>query len=453
MKPRVVGFVGLSLLIASTALADPLDRWDRARAPDAEKVEVTLMAAEALLEQADAARNPDARKDLRRSARAMLEGIGAENSPDVRLRFALGEAVHRLDDDARTIAVLAPAVALAPTHPEVDRALLSLAIAYARSNHPVEEIRTYDLLLPNAQGRRRVLVLSNRAESKLRLLDFDGAIADYEEAIRLDPTGPAAFWGLSLAMDRTGDLGRALVLAKEAHDADRGPTHYLDDPNVFFVPAYEIEWYRALDDAMLGAQTDRAPADRQESWLSAAARWETYIAKAAKDDRWIPLAKARKKAALAAAQRLEREIKKATAKPRRLGGLSAHQDRLGRLGVGYAPEHRNEPARRVVECPAHRHGARTRTVEDEEQIATTVRAGGVHDVDDVRAIEVQLFAALRDEHATVGDEVPRPPRLEPRLDDRRPHQHRRDGEHGERRQPERHDQRDEPDRRRGHAGT
>jgi tetratricopeptide (TPR) repeat protein len=305
------------LFAVGSAAADPLDHWDRARAPAADKIEQTLASAAALLEQADGTRNPDAKKDLQRSARSMLEAVGAESSPDVRLRFALGRAVHRLDDDTRTIEILEPALAMAPEHPQADDALLWLAVAYARSNRPADEIRAYDRLLPNAQGNLRVLILSNRAESRLRLADFDGAISDYEEAIRLDPSGSAAFWGLSITLDRTGDLGRALVIAKEAHDLDRRRNvPYFENPNVFFVPAYEIEWYRALDDAMMGAQTDRAPADRLESWLSAAARWEAFLAKATKDERWVPLAKARRKSALAAAQRLEREVRK-TPTPRK----------------------------------------------------------------------------------------------------------------------------------------
>ena len=303
-----------SLLVAASALGEPIDRWDRARDPEAESRERALGEAVALLDQAAATRRPMVRKDLLRSARTILDALDAEHSADVRLRFALGDAVHRLDDDARTIAVLAPAVALAPEHPDATHALLSLAIAYARSNRPADEIRAYDALLPNA-GDRRVLVLGNRAEAKLRLDDFAGAITDYELAIRLQPNHPAAFWGLALTLDRTGDFARALVTMKEAHDLDSGRLPYLDDDKVFFVPAYEREWYLALEQAMLGADTERHLGDRRESWELARTHWDTFLARAAKDERWAPLARARRKQCDAAIARIDREMRRGPRRP------------------------------------------------------------------------------------------------------------------------------------------
>lgn len=320
MRPAaMIGSLAFALALASVAAGEPLDRWDRARDPGAERREQTLADALALFDQARVTRREGQRKELFRNARSLLEAIDAEHSPDLRLRFALGEAVHRLDDDARTIAILAPVVALAPDHPEAVHAFVSLGVAYARTNRSADEIRAYDSVLSNA-GELRVLILGNRAEAKSRIGDFAGAIADYEAAMKLQPNQPGAFWGLALTLDRTGDFGRALVVVKEAHDIDaQSPRRaYLDDDNVFFVPAYEKEWYLALEQAMLGAQADRHLGDRRESWQTAKAHWDTFVARATKDDRWLPLARARSKQCDAAIARLDREIKRAPP-PRREG--------------------------------------------------------------------------------------------------------------------------------------
>jgi hypothetical protein len=103
----------------------------------------------------------------------------------------------------------------------------------------------------------------------------------------------------------------------------------------------------------------------------------------------------------------------------------------------------------LLERTAHRHRTRSRPVEDEEEIVSTARARRIDHVHDSRAIEVKLVVALRDHHASIGDEVTRSTRVETRLDHGGPKQHDRHPEHEQRGQRERHDQRDETERRRG----
>ena len=82
---------------------------------------------------------------------------------------------------------------------------------------------------------------------------------------------------------------------------------------------------------------------------------------------------------------------------------------------------------------------------------TAVAPLGVDDVDDARAVEVELLVALGDEDATIGDEVTRPPRVEARPDRRRPDEHDRDDEDEDRGERQREDEREKPDRKSGDA--
>ena len=103
--------------------ATPPNGWDAARDPAAAEryalhVRVREILANARIVPRDSGR-------LR--ARVLLQQAGAEQSPDVRLRFDLGEIYADLDDNLRAIEVLQPALDLEPDHPAATAAFIALA--------------------------------------------------------------------------------------------------------------------------------------------------------------------------------------------------------------------------------------------------------------------------------------------------------------------------------------
>ena len=207
----------LALVLAVTTAQGALaagrrDQWDVARAPDERKSEEAFQTARTILEQATVTRSPLMRHDFAATARSMLEELGAEKSSDPRLRFALGHALHWLDDDARVIAVLRPAVDEFATHPDVHVALFDLAVSYARTNRSRDEILMYDRALElEARPDVRHTILSNRAEAKLKIGLIDEAIEDYRTSIALFPDQPLPRWGLAVAWDRAGNFSEGLA--------------------------------------------------------------------------------------------------------------------------------------------------------------------------------------------------------------------------------------------------
>jgi hypothetical protein len=111
-------------------------------------------------------------------------------------------------------------------------------------------------------------------------------------------------WGLAMALDRSGDLSGAIHESMLADAEDRPAFSYLDDPQVFFVPAYEVHWQKALGEM---ARASKAPMSSQQAilWDAAATIWDRYIslATASKDDAWVSLAQAHMKLCLARANR------------------------------------------------------------------------------------------------------------------------------------------------------
>jgi hypothetical protein len=154
---------------------------------------------------------------------------------------------------------------------------------------------------------------------------LDEAVEGYKDTIRLagripgdTMTLPLATWGLAVALDRSGDhvggereARKALEREQSAHLS--GLLHIPD--KVFFVPAYEVEWYEGLGDVGL-ARVMKEPADQVTAWADAEKHFSAYVkaAEAAKEkDRFLEIAKARLVAIKAA--RAEAEKRKAKAPP------------------------------------------------------------------------------------------------------------------------------------------
>jgi tetratricopeptide (TPR) repeat protein len=233
-------------------------------------------------------------------ARALLEEANAAESPDVRLRFDLGLIDYELDRYDLAVKVLEPALAMAPDAPAAVAALENLAFAYAKLDRPKEERHAYEryLRVQTDVGARATTML-NLAECMMRDGDLEEAVAEYEEAyqyvthasVDLGITLPLIVWGQAVALDRSGERSEALVKATFATQLDPGEAIIGHHPSVFFVPAYEREWYLALG-ATVHANEAKGSRDAAARWREVEAHWEKYLAAAHADDRWLALAKA-----------------------------------------------------------------------------------------------------------------------------------------------------------------
>jgi len=306
-------------LAAASASGDTApSRWERAKDPrTADDWELHVKVVDWLAPQPGERRNQRHRKY--EAAEVWLEAAHAESSPDVRLRFDLGEVYEGLEHYGRAIQVLRSALAEQPDHPAAAVAWEELAYAYAHLDQSHEEIAAYDAYLARTRSLdAKATVLGNRAEAEMRLGNLEEAIAGYREAIAVSEsvsnvTGLIvsdilARWGLAIALDRSGDETSGIREAAEAARLEQGatgrpPGSLIGDEGpeslVFFVPDYERFYYLGLGMVERAKQATEARA-AAALWAKAASLWSQYIAGAEtwnarhkdRSDRWLPMARA-----------------------------------------------------------------------------------------------------------------------------------------------------------------
>jgi tetratricopeptide (TPR) repeat protein len=274
------------------------------------------------------------------AARAMLEQAEADQSPDVRLRFDLGNVYERLatlqqQDDLhkRAIDVLGPAIDVAADDPAATDALESLVYAYAKLDRPREELATWRRYIVRLaeQNVHMASSMMNMGEAQMRLGRLDDAVATFRNALQLCATLPNSsarnathaltLWDLAVTLDRSGDPRAALETAAEAKEfrwkEQIGPAFVRDmtgwdaihdHQNVFFVPEWEREWYLALGYAA-SARAEKEARQAVGLWKEAEARWGTYVlhaSAAGADGRWLGIARLRRDWARAERSNAER---------------------------------------------------------------------------------------------------------------------------------------------------
>lgn len=296
---RALGALVAGAILLSAVRADAApSRWARARDPALDRREKLLADVEAL---EILSRKKDGRADAPiylQKAKELLEQGGVARARDPSLRFHLAELYGRLHEDEKAIALLRALLRDNPPAPIRVEAYSALAISCARLGRHDEEIKAYAealLLEPHTQQRARLL--ANRAEAYMALGEITLAVEGYRAAlsmlssIEMIFSGPTTLWGLAVALDRAGDLDAgldAVRLARSYDPADRR----INGPGWFYSPPYDKYYYQALGywSAARGADLG---APKAEGYLRAIAGWEEYIASAAPDDRWLPVARAR----------------------------------------------------------------------------------------------------------------------------------------------------------------
>jgi tetratricopeptide (TPR) repeat protein len=313
----VLAALALVALPAKDVRAEGPDAWDRARAPNLAHREQTMAAVDqALTTAALIRRSADMSRsaaralvqDQSRVAWALLQELEPGDCVTADVCFAEVQAASIGDDDRALIQVASRAERLFPGDERLADCQFELAVAYARTGRRDLEIAAYTRHLDAVSSdNRRFTALSNRAESRFALGDPEGAMIDYREAIRIRPghDGVLARLGLAFTLDHLGDFSGALRESRESAQVDT-PRSQLEEPGVFFVPPYEIDWYRAL--VSVGrAEIGATPGEKAANWELAGQFYELYTRHATKGDKAIPLAAARATMCRKVAQRFRLE--------------------------------------------------------------------------------------------------------------------------------------------------
>jgi tetratricopeptide (TPR) repeat protein len=309
---RVVQLAALfvaSVVGCRVASAEPLSFWDGVRDPAARK-------ASDALEDALTPRTP--MFDLRsgafrlgeilharaRDAAVALELKGGEALASSDALYLLGISLvygdSGRDEEGRRI--LRKALAADPESPLAPLAWFQVAVASNRLLDFESERGAYgEELRVQWDTDQRATLLSNRAESNMSLGDLADAKDDYLASLdSVTSSGSDVYalaaWGLAVAYARDDDLPDALKYAWKAAQLrfpDVDPTRGLvlvqaiDLPNVFYTPAHEIFFYRALGE-MASAEHEDDPSKRRQALGRALELWDQYLAPAKKNgDRWI----------------------------------------------------------------------------------------------------------------------------------------------------------------------
>ena len=317
-------------LAPATARADtPPGIWDIARDPEERHSWTVHVRVQRLLQPAGEDEGPIAAGAVilrLASARGILQEANAAQASDVRLQFDLGAVDYDLgsregrpDLIEEAIRVLVPALERHPDHPAATDALEHLVYCYVKLNRPEDELAAWHRYIPRlTDDRSRALALMNMGEAQMRLGHVDDALDTFREVLRVLTELPnsmttyvLAGWDLAVALDRAGDSRGATeeasrllgmgAFAPNRHTAlpvlSRAQlgTAVLRSQGVFFVPAWEVEWYFAVA-ATADARDAADPGAASEAWAEAERHWNRYVAQSSSSsepDPWLPIARVR----------------------------------------------------------------------------------------------------------------------------------------------------------------
>jgi len=309
MRTRAFTFTFVLVLAGATcpARADtPPSVWDKARDPAVSEHWDLHLRVQHLLSAPhddDSGTRLEWKRDAElhaEAALAMLEDMGAATSPDVRLRFDLGDVVYvlarhteRTDYYERAARTLEGALALGSDAEGSTQALDELANCYARLERSRDELEAWRRLVPRVlDPRTRALDMYNMAEAEMRLGRVDDALATMREVLQAcgelpntSSTYVLTLWDVAVALDRSGDPNGALqTAAKAAQQTAVDSNGYLTtgrgllkhDDGVYYVPSYERDWYLALGSEAIARQ-DTDPREALSYFTEAEAEWDRYI--------------------------------------------------------------------------------------------------------------------------------------------------------------------------------
>jgi tetratricopeptide (TPR) repeat protein len=311
----LAGLLLTPLAVSAVARADtPPSVWDRAKDPtiaESYRVHVEVQRRLTGVERFEVG---DAQL---RTVRTLLERYNADKSHDPRLRFDLGLVYLKLNEHEKSARTLKSVLADFPDHPAAEDGWLRLAFACGHTGDHECERNAYTQVLRYATEEiARATPTLNLAETEMHLGHLREAVEGYREALRIAgrvpsrETAPLAVWGLAVALDRSGDRLAAEKEARFARELARsmGVPHLLRTDGVFFVPAYEVNWYEGLGSSA-AAKVATSPNEALRLWRSAEQSFTGYVrgAQVAGNDRWLDLAKLRLATVRAERERAEKK--------------------------------------------------------------------------------------------------------------------------------------------------
>lgn len=285
-----VAVLGVATLTSSLGAAQP-SVWEAARDPLVRRIDAQSLAAERLLQER--VTSPADLVRVRLAVARLLAEIAA-NPPGAARSARLDAAVGALysepyvADYAAARAWLTRALAAAPPAPLAERAEFLLGVACAKLGDVACERGAYSRVLELATSPPdRATALMNRAEGRMLAGDLAGAVADFRQARRWASRPDLlslVCYGLGVALDRSGNLPSALQTLLEARAAwtSTAPYSPLDDPDVFFVPPFDLYYYKGLEELAVAraAQVGPDPATAVAAFARAAGHFERYLVEA-----------------------------------------------------------------------------------------------------------------------------------------------------------------------------
>jgi tetratricopeptide (TPR) repeat protein len=337
----VAGALALCVTQARPSFAEP-SLWARAANPQrAREADAKKRADKAISRDYSLSRKGLSfrRGLLLRRALSDLEQVGADESLDPDVRFRVAQVSYRLFDVDTDIQHIRTAtehfefVVSARNVPASQRAraLMSLAICYARLTRHHDEVEAYNRAIAlQPDPLSHAVLLANQAEGLMARGRITAAVRGYRASLRATPTvmmldsGVTTLWGLAVALDRSGDLDSALEKIRTARKYDPGDMR-INGSHWFYVPAYDEHWYEALGHWQIARDAEDADVKRV-AYDSAMASWQLFLNKAKTEDPWLRIADFR-------INQCQKERKKALDRLAKQGSKSA-----GKAGDGAPPE-------------------------------------------------------------------------------------------------------------------
>jgi tetratricopeptide (TPR) repeat protein len=168
------------------------------------------------------------------------------------LRFLRARLLYDLSRWEESAAELEATVELDPQGSFAPEADFSLGVALTRLGRFEDAGQAYRRFLDDAVWPElRAIALTNLAETIMALDRLDEAHEVFAAAVAAAPSYTLGYFGLAVVLDRIGEQGQALAEMLHGLSIGLGIEELLSDA-VFYVPDWEIHYYRALAHEALG---------------------------------------------------------------------------------------------------------------------------------------------------------------------------------------------------------
>jgi tetratricopeptide (TPR) repeat protein len=338
VKTGPFAVAALALALGSAVAHAEPNLWQRARDPNAAEQQKVLNRMERILGSIGLT-ELDPEISAAAIAMSVLSGtLPACPSPKdapldarrARFDYLIGGALYASHANRQTDArcILERALRNAPDSPLAAEGFFHLAIAAGElGDHEAARAAYLHGLERTWEPRVRAILRTNLAEEEMGTGDLKSALRDYRLALteaREPDALSSAYFGLAVALDRSGDLPSALEAARRATGIQLPATLFpvssvLDLPGTFFTPSYEVHYYRALA-AMAAARQAKDDSARRDALADAEEQWAAYLMPAeAEHAPWAPRARLHQ-------ARIERELRALTEKLPKIPALTPDPD-------------------------------------------------------------------------------------------------------------------------------